>query len=48
MLDYGQLLVDYNKKYKGKKTDKNELNKMVKYYSNIANRTRFDLITVNK
>ena len=48
VLNYSKLSDDYNKKYKGKKTKKNELNKMIEYYSNITNRKRIDFITLDK
>ena len=48
VLDHKKILDDYNKKYKGKKTHKNELNETIKYYSNITNRTRLDIRTLDE
>ena len=47
VIDPGKLLQDYNKKYKGKKFNKNELNDTIKYFSNIAQRIRVDVKTVD-
>lgn len=48
LLDPVKLLDDYNKKYKGKSFNKNELNNKIKYYSDILKRVRFDVHTTDK
>ena len=48
VLDTVKLSDDYNKKYKGKKTRKSELNETIEFYSNITNRIRIDFKTLDK